>query len=106
VPRGTLDEFRRHLREIAQFARAHGTKPVFMVETDADGDTLERAVKRKPYVRAMAEEAERLHVQMIDTFSLLAEPQGQWVVFDYIHPTRLGNELIASQLASALLKNR
>ena len=102
TPRGTLPEFRHHLAEIARFARSHGTTPIFMVEADADGDTLAQAIRRKPYVRAMVEEASRLGVPLIDTFEVLRQPRGQWMFYDYVHPTRLGNELIASELALAV----
>lgn len=111
VPRVSLPEFEKNLREFYRIAAARGARCVFIVNhtigaaDGKQGNALSYKDNMEPYNIAIGEVAKSCNAEVIDLPALMRQRQialELFVVDDGLHLSALGNQLYAELLFGAL----
>ena len=103
-PRGTVDEFRDNLGKIADLARTHRARLIFIPEANQFTRTLEEEAAANPYIMAMVTCSEERGVPLIDVMTPMAERGNDDLFVDYIHPSQAGHRFIADIILEELTR--
>ena len=88
-----MDQFNGNLAEILRICRSHNVQLVFLMP-GADGEDSNTPMH--PFQKSLFEFAAKEHVPLVNMIPVLSGKSSLFM--DQVHPTKAGNEIIASEL--------
>jgi len=96
-----VEEFEGNLRECVRLSKENNFKLIFIYEMLYESLYL-RNPFYKTYYEAMKKVAQENNIPLVDTISAFREQKYDEILVDSIHPTALGNEIIAKAIKECI----
>ncbi|GAB4296900.1 MAG: hypothetical protein Kow0090_12100 [Myxococcota bacterium] len=102
IPRVSPEEYRQNLEKLIALGKKHNFTPVIMKEITNDFESNSPFLKR--FYEVADELAKEKGVAVVDNQKIFKENKNKQLFIDFVHPTGLGNKLIAENVANAIGK--